>query len=718
MTGSPAPAPGNRSIRLSVSLGVCGVILLIAIGVFLWTFFLNSAPFSVAPPDTLSGSQLTGAANSVPGELTVFLDKPGYPISPTLFGLALEEINHSLDGGLYAELLRNRTLVWSRAILGGKLVTTNGRTVIEGGQIITDPQFWSLDKSAAVTADMQMDTTPVPGTAAEGSLRLAVSSVGPNGRAALANPGYWGIPVRPDWTYHASFYAKAGDDFSGPLTLDIETDGGKSVYTQATIDRISRSWQRYDVDLKTDKNITPCTADRFVISTTGKGTVWLTEASLFPPTYNNRPNGNRIDLMQKLADLKPSFIIFPGGDTLDGRVVRFRFNWKNTIGPVEQRSAQPSTWERSSNGFGLMEFLLTCEDLHAQPVLAIYDGTSTAQHVAPGKDLQPYVQDALDEIEYVTGDKITTWGARRAADGHPDPFPLHYLQIGNNEQLYNQESYNARFTQFHDAIKAEYPQLQLIATTPVSSRRPDVIDEHFYKRAADFYRMTHRYDTYVRGGPKIFVGEWATREGTPKGPIPPYDRRSAYHGPEEIAPTPNLNAALGDFAWMTGLERNADIVIMNSYAPLLVNVNPGAKQWAINLIGYNAGRAYGSPSYYAQQMFNLWRGRRVVPASMDDTPGFFYSTSASRSADGAGTLYLKAVNSTGSPIAVEIEVSGASVAPDGRQIVLTSKSPDDTNTIEHPDQVVPATSPLDGAGDRFLHVFPAYSDTAIALTLR
>jgi alpha-N-arabinofuranosidase len=246
---------------------------------------------------------------------------------------------------------------------------------------------------------------------------------------------------------------------------------------------------------------------------------------------------------------------------------------------------------------GLLEFLEWCEDLHIQPVLAVYAGYSLKQeHVNPGPDLQPYVDEALEEIEYVTGDAKTKWGARRAADGHPDPFPLTYVEIGNEDAFDHSKSYDGRFTQIHDAIKAKYPKLQLIATTKVTSRTPDLYDDHYYRSAADFEGDTHHYDNKDRHGPKIFVGEWATTEGQP---------------------TPNLNAALGDAAWMTGLERNSDLVVMASYAPLLVNVNmnPKAWQWGTNLIGYDALTSYGSPSYYAQQMFYGNVGDKVLASS-------------------------------------------------------------------------------------------------------
>jgi alpha-N-arabinofuranosidase len=247
---------------------------------------------------------------------------------------------------------------------------------------------------------------------------------------------------------------------------------------------------------------------------------------------------------------------------------------------------------------GLLEFLEWCEDLKIEPVLAVYAGYSMAQeHVEPGPDLDPYIQDALEEIEYVTGDSSTKWGAERAKDGHSAPFPLNYVEIGNEDWFDRSGSYDGRFAQYFKAFKQRYPNLQLIATAPVKSVKPDVLDEHFYMSAEKSFADAGHYDHTDRNGPKIFVGEWATREGEP---------------------TPNLEAALGDAAWMTGMERNSDIVIMNSYAPLFVNVNPGGMQWESDLIGYDALTSYGSPSYWAQVMFAGHVGTEIVATSLTD----------------------------------------------------------------------------------------------------
>jgi alpha-N-arabinofuranosidase len=370
---------------------------------------------------------------------------------------------------------------------------------------------------------------------------------------------------------------------------------------------------------------------------------------------------------------------------------------------------------------GLLEFLEWAEDMGAEPVLAVYAGFSLPSDahregitIPPGPDLAPYVQEALDEIEYVSGAMTTKWGSRRARDGHPDPFPLHYVEIGNEDFVGDaKRTYNARFAQFSDAIKAAHPELQCIATIPVTSRVPDVIDDHYYATSTEMMKLAHKYDHYDRRKPKIFVGEWATREikHVDTNGVVTYNWMPwAYRD----APTPNLHQALGDAAFMTGLERNSDIIVMNCYAPLLTRVEPGAFQWNPNLIGYNSLTSYPSPSYYAQQMFQLHRGDTVVPAHMTAEPDeFFYSATRNHK---TGAVYLKVVNLNATPTTVDIEVNGVKkVASRGSLLVLTSAHPEDTNTLEDPAKVVPITTKIKGLGTRFTRMFAPYSINVLQL---
>jgi alpha-N-arabinofuranosidase len=346
-------------------------------------------------------------------------------------------------------------------------------------------------------------------------------------------------------------------------------------------------------------------------------------------------------------------------------------------------------------------------------------------------ELQPFVDDALDEIEYVTGDASTKWGAERVKDGHPAPFPLTYVEIGNEDGFDGSHSYDGRFAQFFDAIKAKYPNLKCIATAggkdnigsrvKLTQRVPDAIDEHYYRTAGEMEDDAAHYDSYDRNGPKVFVGEWATREG---------------------GPTTNMNAALGDAAWMTGMERNSDVVILASYAPLFVNVNPGGMEWPSDLIGYDALSSYGSPSYYAQKMFNTnlgtsvlavageniptrtWqpptpRAKRDQPPSAPPAPKelptlFYVATKDSKT----GAIYLKVGNTADSSQVVQIKLNGTtSVAPDGTLISLSAPNPTDTNSITEPMKIVPVTTKAAGLGTTFTETFAPYSINVLQINI-
>src|SRR5215471_3149213 len=520
-----------------------------------------------------------------PVTITVHADRPGPKIDPMFYGLMTEEINFSYDGGLYAELIRNRTF----------------------RDDPKEPVHWSVVKDGGGDGTIALDQAPVPNTALTTALKIDATSVPEKARVGAANEGYWGIPVKPDTTYRASFWAKGSGRIQ--LGVSIESHDGATTFASGGV-RVSPEWKKYDVTLKT-KKLTPSLTNRFVVAARSPGTVWLGLVSLFPPTYNDRPNGNRADIMQLLADMQPKFLRFPGGNYLEGPDYQNRFDWKATIGPLEQRPTHMSPWRyRSSDGMGLLEFLEWCEDLNMEPIVAVYAGLhiDRGANIITGDALKPHVQDALDEIEYITGDATTKWGARRIKDGHPAPFNLRYVEVGNEDWLNNgTASYDSRLTMFTDAIKEKYPNIKIISTMRTQdtnfkySRKPDMLDDHFYMTIPEALTRSHMYDSYDRNATKVFVGEWATNK-------------------PQFSDTPLMAFALADAAWLTGLERNSDVILMNSYAPLFVNVNPGGRQWAVNLIGYDAMTSFGSPSYYVQKMFSNNRGDVVLAAKFDELP--------------------------------------------------------------------------------------------------
>ena len=562
-------------------------------------FFRTAAPLALCAGFSAFTAQPVRAQT---WEMTINADKPGATIAPNFYGLMTEEINHAYDGGLYAELIRNRsfldndTLPVGWAAVGDK---SNNNTVT-----------LSLDKTSGVS-----DGLPVS---------LKIDADIKSGGAGAANEGFWGMAVRPQTNYKVSFYAKSTNP--GPLTVRLESADGKTVWAQASISGLSPEWKKVTGTLTTKTNISPSQKNRLVIATEKSGLLWLSQVSLFPPTYHNRPNGNREDLMEKMAELRPAFLRFPGGNYVDPG----QYHWKDTIGPLKDRTFGQGAWGyRVSNGLGLLEFLLWCEDLRMEPILAVTDGR-TGGKTQNLTNINELAQDAVDEIEYVTGDANTVWGAKRAKDGHPKPFALRYVEIGNEDFFDTQENYNLRFAKIYDAIRAKYPALQIIATRrDVTSRKPDIIDDHIYASVDGMLRASHNYDNYDRSKPPIFVGEWATTVGSP---------------------TPILQAALSDAAYLTGLERNADVVKLTCYAPLLVNVNMGARQWGTNLIGYDALSSFGSPSYYMQAMFAQNKGDFVIPFTLRQTGNAPVSASA-RGAVGVGTWNTQA-EFTGAEVAL------------------------------------------------------------------
>jgi alpha-N-arabinofuranosidase len=674
-----------------------------------------------------------------PGRIVVQVDKPGARINPLLFGLMTEEINFSYDGGLYGELIQNRIFRNTRATRGSAVEFADAKP-IEGV-----PHWYIVTSPDAVGAAVPDANDPVNTTALTTSLKLTISSVPTSGRVGVANTGFWGIPAKANSVYRCSFYAKSSDGFTGPLTVGIESNDGKTVHASATVAAVTDKWQRYSVTLKTGQ-LTPSADNRFVISAASKGTVRFNMVSLFPPVFKERTGaalggrpttGFRPDIMQLLDDMHPAFLRFPGGNYVEGSNFANRFDFKITIGPWEERPGHMSPWGyRSSDGLGLMEFLEWCEELKMEPVLAVYAGLNldNARDVKTGDALKPLIQDALDEIEYVTGDVSTQWGARRAKDGHPAPFKLTYVEIGNedflNKGTATYRGPEGRYAMFYNAIKARYPNIQVVAT--VNPGVPhDVIDNHHYMPPTVAIRNAHLYDKTDRSGPKVFEGEWASQEV-----------RGPNGGQRPLTPT--MQAALSDAAFLTGLQRNADIVIMSCYAPLFARVNQGGSQWRTNLIGYDSLTSYGSPAYYTQKMFYNARGDQVIPIAgitpqtvptippepaptaqdagrrggriVHPDPNEPLFACASRE-DASGDIILKVVNVFGVDQTVTVELMGANILKNAAGQVMAGE-PNETNSVEEPFHIAPKDFVVNDAGSTWTHTFPGNSVTVVRFKTR
>jgi len=519
--------------------------------------------------------------------LTIQANQPGVPISSNLFGIFFEEINHAGDGGIYAEMVSNRNFEAPGLTAGWQSITT-------GSAVGT----FSVDSSMPLSSSNLY------------AARLNLSSG--SGGIGFANSGYWGMRFQGGQTYNLNFYARCFSGFTGVVYAALENASGSQIYAQGTVTNLTTNWQFLSLTLVPNSSDT---AGRLVMEIAQPGSVWLDVVSLFPQqTFDNRVNGMRPDLMNMLINLQPSFMRFPGGSWVNGNSLTNLYAWKRTIGPLGDRRYQNNLWGYYvDNGQGYYEYLQMCEDLGVQPLFVINCGMDvfSAGDSVPLAQMGPYVQDALDAIQYANGPTNSTWGALRAAAGHPSPFNLKYIEIGNEN---GGSAYNDRYALFYDAIKTNDPALHIIADNwggLPASRPVEISDEHYYSDPTFFMANATKYDSYSRSGPKIYVGEYTVNTGAGNG---------------------NLIGALGEAAFMTGLERNADIVAMASYAPLFANLNN--KNWNPDLIYFNNSQVYGTPSYYVQQMFSVNRGDLTLPLSLTFTGN---TTNNPRGAIGLGS---------------------------------------------------------------------------------
>jgi alpha-L-arabinofuranosidase len=494
----------------------------------------------------------------------VDVDKPGHAIPPTLWGAFFEDINLSADGGLYPELVRNRSFEDS-----------------------DQPDCWKLSNADAGHGTMSVDTSSPLNALNRRSLRISF-----DGAFTLENEGYWGMNIVKGDHYVFRVAARATNDFYGPLIVRVVGATGAEL-ARDEISGLSGAWQYRSL------NLTASDSDpgaKLQISAAGKGMLFLDMVSLMPQkTWKN--HGLRVDLAEALDALHPAFMRFPGGNWIEGDDLAHMYRWKTTIGPVDARAPLWNTWGyNTTQGLGFEEYLEFCEGLGAEPVLGINCGMSLHDSVPLGQ-MGQWIQDALDALQYANGPTNTVWGGLRAQNGHPAPFHLRYLEIGNEN---GGPDYYDRWRLLANAVRSEYPDVQLIMTTDLRRRPyprdplPDIVDEHYYESPESFMHRANQYDTYNRKGPKVFVGEYAVTQKAGQG---------------------NLFAALGEAAFMTGLERNSDVVVMACYAPLFVNVNHRA--WNPDLISFDSSRWFGSPSYYVQQMFSANRGDVTLPIAVD-----------------------------------------------------------------------------------------------------
>lgn len=617
----------------------------------------------------IAASSLLGAY-AQPHTFDVNTKKVGAAVQPTMYGIFFEDINYAADGGLYGELVKNRSFEFPDALMGWKAF---GKFEVKNdGPFERCPHYVVLNYSG------HNDTA-----------------------TGLQNEGYFGIGIEKDEEYRFSVWAKtvSGDANVEVSLVDESTMEEHQEFATAELKVSGNEWKKYELILKSSKTVQKANL-RLLLK--GKNGVALEHVSLFPKyTFKDRENGMRRDLAQALYDLHPGVFRFPGGCIVEGSSLDQRYQWKNSIGPVENRPLNGNRWLSTFNyrlfpdyyqsyGLGFYEYFLLSEDIGAEPLPVLNVGMACqfqnqndpSAHVAV-KDLQPYIQDCLDLIEFANGDVNTTWGKKRAEMGHPAPFNLKFLAVGNEQW---DDLYYERLRPFVKAIKAKYPNIKLIGTSGPDSEgemfekgwkamkelKADLVDEHFYRDEHWFLSHGLRYEGYDRKGPKVFAGEYAC------------------HGKGKK--WNHFETSLYEAAFMTDLERNADVVDMATYAPLFAHVD--GWQWRPDMIWYDNTRMFKSVSYYVQQMYACNKGTNVLPLTMngksvagqEGQDGLFASAVVDKK---KGEIIVKVANTSDKAQDVTLNLNGLKGSRSATATTLQSDNMDAENTLDNPNLIRP-----------------------------
>lgn len=617
----------------------------------------------------IAASSLLGAY-AQPHTFDVNTKKVGAAVQPTMYGIFFEDINYAADGGLYGELVKNRSFEFPDALMGWKAF---GKFEVKNdGPFERCPHYVVLNYSG------HNDTA-----------------------TGLQNEGYFGIDIEKDEEYRFTVWAKtvSGDANVEVSLVDESTMEEHQEFATAELKVSGNEWKKYELILKSSKTVQKANL-RLLLK--GKNGVALEHVSLFPKyTFKDRENGMRRDLAQALYDLHPGVFRFPGGCIVEGSSLDQRYQWKNTIGPVENRPLNGNRWLSTFNyrlfpdyyqsyGLGFYEYFLLSEDIGAEPLPVLNVGMACqfqnqndpSAHVAV-KDLQPYIQDCLDLIEFANGDVNTTWGKKRAEMGHPAPFNLKFLAVGNEQW---DDLYYERLRPFVKAIKAKYPNIKLIGTSGPDSEgemfekgwkamkelKADLVDEHFYRDEHWFLSHGLRYEGYDRKGPKVFAGEYAC------------------HGKGKK--WNHFETSLYEAAFMTDLERNADVVDMATYAPLFAHVD--GWQWRPDMIWYDNTRMFKSVSYYVQQMYACNKGTNVLPLTMngksvagqEGQDGLFASAVVDKK---KGEIIVKVANTSDKAQDVTLNLNGLKGSRSATATTLQSDNMDAENTLDNPNLIRP-----------------------------
>ena len=617
------------------------------------------------------GTQLVFAQTH---NIQVDVKKVGSPIQKTMYGIFFEDINYGADGGLYAEMIKNRSFEFPQSLLGW---TSFGNVEIR----IDDPAFPNNPHYARLS---------YPGHDEK--------------RTGLDNEGFFGVSIKKDADYRFSVWARSPEAGNSSIRIEF-IDPKSNVFSSQKLTVDSKEWKKYQVVIKATKTELK---GRLRIFLTSKNALDLDHVSLFPvDTWKGRENGLRKDLAQALYDLHPGVFRFPGGCIVEGTDLNTRYQWKNSVGPVENRKLNENRWEYTfpdrffpdyfqSYGMGFFELFQLSEDIGAEPLPVVscglacqFQNHNDKAHV-PVCDLDPYVQDALDLIEFANGDVTTKWGKLRADMGHPASFNLKMMAVGNEQWG---SLYPERLEPFMKAIRAKYPNFKIIGTagpspdgkdfdygwSEMKRMKADLVDEHYYRDPQWFLSNANRYDKYDRKGPKVFAGEYACH---------PKNRKN------------NFESALSEAAFMTGFERNADVVYQCTYAPLFAHVQ--GWQWKPDLIWFDNLRSVRSVNYYVQQLYGMNVGTNVLTTVENKLPlegqdGLYASSALDKNKN---EIILKIANTSDAVQKVTYTFNGLKAAGrTGTQTVLKSENQDMENTLDNPNAVVPVTKDLNVSGN-------------------
>nr|WP_315231640.1 alpha-L-arabinofuranosidase C-terminal domain-containing protein [uncultured Flavobacterium sp.] len=652
---------------------------------------------------TLCGLLLNGFyANAQKTNLEVNTATTVTKIQPTMYGVFFEDINFAADGGLYAEMIKNRSFEFEAPLMGWE-------------QPNSDKHSFNTTSGIATTVKaLENKTNP-------SFCRVLINDAK---GFSMINEGFRGMGIKKDAKYNLSLKAANHNGAIKKIIIQF-IDKNKKVLGETSIVPTSNDWKGYTAQFTATQTEAKA---QLKITFEGNGTIDLDMISLFPEdTWMNRKNGMRKDIVQLLYDMKPGFLRFPGGCIVEGRTLAQRYQWKKTVGDVEKRETLINRWNTEFThkpapdyfqtfGLGFFEYFQLSEDLGAQPLPILSCGMAcqfNTGELVPMEELDPYVQDALDLIEFANGGTETPWGRIRSEMGHPKPFNLKYIGVGNEQWG---PDYIERYKVFEKAIKAKYPKMIIVSGSgpfpegdyfeygmqELKKLNAEIVDEHYYKSPQWFRENATRYDSYDRKGPKIFAGEYAAQSVAIASP----DNRN------------NWECAFSEAAFMTGLERNAEVVNLTSYAPLMAHEE--AWQWTPDLLWFNNLEAYGSANYYVQKLFATNRGTDLIAITKDGKPvtGQNNLFASAVKDSNSKEVIVKLVNTSATAQEVNVDLKGTKLQAKGTIITLTSPNLQDENSFANPKKISPTEKGFNLKGDKAQTSLPPYSVTVLKLKMK